>query len=637
MPKYPHDYDWGELNPWAKKLLGSSIAGGLGFGGQTFNSALAAAGTIHGYVLYAAKEMVERDQYTSHDPTNARALKQELVHVRVRIPELHTKTVPRFLPPNNDETANADWDAINQYPYFVATDPTAQLPSPGDVVRVDFRNRLTQDGPIYLGPNREAIRPKPIEMPPTPASEGFPRNQSQNTLADSNASKPNNTLLGDISTPERAKQFLAEFDGPHPISKPLIPTVGQGAISFEVTYRQWDPITGFGKSYSPLKTDDGDVIEKNLLMQRHPREDNRTTQKRTTAVGGTYPQGLKYPATQIVIHEPSLRMYYPSQKHIRNTLLGTSEIKVGSGAGAARPKARGVGVHYTITNSMTGDASEPMSSAGAGDWHVNEHVSPAKWHTEHGGPFNSRSVSIELCRPTFKKGPANNVDTFPLPRWWGPYENGTHNLWLPRQDMGCFEKLTQLIYSLATHPRLFIPLQFPGVEIKGVDINLHDETNQIPMADYSKAKFHWGNPALEGHHADYYKNKSTNSEADNYHKKAWSRQYAIGNRAQSPSTIVGYDRYARSAAKHERRNYGKYLPTHPQNYSRGIMAHARWAHSDALPAEYYVLMRFMGYSPNESYTLLIEAIKGLSDQKNWTTLPQAITHGAERGEPPRLI
>ena len=636
MPRYSHDYDWGALNPWAKKLLGSSIAGGLGVGGGAFQGAFYNAHQIQGYVLYATREMSTRNQYTSSEPTNERTLKQELVKVRVRVPELHNIPVPWGLPPNNDAEALADWEAINSYPEFIAADPKLPLPSPGDIVRVDFRNRQTQEGPIYLGPTLESIRPKPVEVAPAATSENFNPAQPQGTLIDSPHIARNRPGL-DFSTLKTTWQSFAEFDGPYPISVPNeIRTVGNGAVSYEITYRGWDPITGFARSYLPLKTSSGTIIEKNLMMHRKKRRDGKATIKRTTDVGSSYPTGVLHPATQVVIHEPSMGLSYPGQKGIRNILLGFKDQYAGTGAGKARPVVRGVAVHYTITNSETGDLEKGAVNAGTGDWHINEHVNPAEWSLRHGGPFNDRSVAIELCRPTYKSGAPDKPDahaaanTYYLPRWWSPYQSGKHSLWLPQRDMGCFEKLTQLIQELLTNPGLYIPLQFPGVEFPGgsVDLNMDDETNSIPMREYSRAKFHWGNPALEGHRADFYK---TNTK----HKKAWSQQYAIGNKAQSPPGIVGYNAKAWPAKKHER-IIGKHCPTHPQNYSRGIMAHARWAHSDALPAEYYVLMRFMGYSPKESFTLLIEAINGLSDQKNWTILPQAITHGANPGEPPRL-
>ena len=66
---------------------------------------------------------------------------------------------------------------------------------------------------------------------------------------------------------------------------------------------------------------------------------------------------------------------------------------------------------------------------------------------------------------------------------------------------------------------------------------------------------------------------------------------------------------------------GYWVPSHPVNYSRGIMAHARWHHSDGLPAEYYCLLRFMGYNAAEAYSLTREAIRSLVNDTNITRLP----------------
>ncbi len=87
-----------------------------------------------------------------------------LQQVRVRIPELHAHLpVPEFLPSGDDFSAKAKkaHDIINMYPCFVAASEELTEKGPPDLaslVWVDFQNRATFQGPIYLDKIEHDVR-----------------------------------------------------------------------------------------------------------------------------------------------------------------------------------------------------------------------------------------------------------------------------------------------------------------------------------------------------------------------------------------------------------------------------------------------------------------------------------------------
>jgi hypothetical protein len=76
-----------------------------------------------------------------------------LMQVRVRIPEIHSHLpVPKDLPPR--DTPSEDHGITNLYPVFVGQFDSVdggREPVHGSLVWVDFQNRTTFQGPIYLG------------------------------------------------------------------------------------------------------------------------------------------------------------------------------------------------------------------------------------------------------------------------------------------------------------------------------------------------------------------------------------------------------------------------------------------------------------------------------------------------------
>ena len=74
-----------------------------------------------------------------------------LLGIKVRIPELHSMLPDPFKPPEGQ--AVLDWNIIRTYPTFIALNEevSADIPSIGDIVNVDFTDRSTRSGPVYLG------------------------------------------------------------------------------------------------------------------------------------------------------------------------------------------------------------------------------------------------------------------------------------------------------------------------------------------------------------------------------------------------------------------------------------------------------------------------------------------------------
>ena len=91
------------------------------------------------------------------------ALKQ----LRVRIPEIHASLpIPKYLPKVEEQSAEYRDDhlIINQYPVFVAQNGriSKHPVAAGDLVWVDFQNKNTLEGGIYIGPvNEKAGMPAP--------------------------------------------------------------------------------------------------------------------------------------------------------------------------------------------------------------------------------------------------------------------------------------------------------------------------------------------------------------------------------------------------------------------------------------------------------------------------------------------
>ena len=101
------------------------------------------------------------NQGAAMDPTSWHATTNSIIHgdiasdgpalvqIRVRVPEIHAcLPIPQDLP--NDSTSSPDHDIINQYPLFTAQTAEVSVPSRGQLVWVDFQNKETMNGGIYI-------------------------------------------------------------------------------------------------------------------------------------------------------------------------------------------------------------------------------------------------------------------------------------------------------------------------------------------------------------------------------------------------------------------------------------------------------------------------------------------------------
>ncbi len=93
-----------------------------------------------------------------------------LVQIKVRVPELHAAIpVPADLP--NRLQASADHAIINMYPTFTAQTAGMDIPEPGTLVWIDFQNRETLEGGIFIKPvDRNAAAPSTLPTPSAAAS-----------------------------------------------------------------------------------------------------------------------------------------------------------------------------------------------------------------------------------------------------------------------------------------------------------------------------------------------------------------------------------------------------------------------------------------------------------------------------------
>ena len=559
MPiSYPHDYESGALNPWAGTLNIANRNAGSALGQSP---SFLAAPFLLGVVLYAWKEMVIPDTFSESDPLNVREIEQETVFVCVRIPEIHNFPVPRGLPSNNDLSDHgADWDAINRYPAFQAADATIiakPLPQPGEIVKVDFQNRPAQIGPIYLGLANENT-----SATPTPVSPSSPSTVFQKTAG-------NNAKLGTMK--------------PTDLRSILYPTLHEGTLRHII-----------GSSPAPPGTDLPLIKPGLAFITKAYNERKRGKKSPAMPSGGKYPTGLRHPATNIVIHEPASHFYY-GPKRIHRVLSN-----------------RGLGLHYSIAGANCSAKGSNLCDPGAKD--IYQHLDPVTHSHYHGSPFNEISVGIELLRPTYQDKDPDGKSYFKIPSWWGSSTAPNKSLYLPVWND--FEPLFKLINYLVSHPGLHIPLQFPAVKIPGVNMNERDHTDAVPMSSYSYAFFQWGSPICDGLDLKAMKRKG------HFGRVPTSPR---GYKRQAPDTIVCRNseiKYPQIDSKNtSNKGRGFWVPSDPVKYSRGIMAHARWHHSDGLPAEYYCLIRFMGYNAAEAYSLTKEAIRSFVNDTNITRLP----------------
>jgi hypothetical protein len=157
---------YGVLNPQYTSLTGknynSGEAGFLDLGFKTINDTLgkSTSNEAHGPMVGICLRNEGRVSKSGWiDPSCWAAVSSEiieagseldLVQIRVRVPELHgMKPVPEDLPDRLIKDANHD--IINQYPVFVSQFSSVSEPAPGDLVWIDFQDKNSQQGGIYLG------------------------------------------------------------------------------------------------------------------------------------------------------------------------------------------------------------------------------------------------------------------------------------------------------------------------------------------------------------------------------------------------------------------------------------------------------------------------------------------------------
>jgi len=146
---------YGERNPIKKKRVGEALHG----------STISASRILQDMMLDKTNEYaLEGQRYYKGEVLYAYTDAQGAVHVKARIPEINILPLPTSLPEANDSKADADWATISLYPTFVAFNAQVSqmgLPSPGEIVYLDYEHVLTFDGPLYMGPVNIGAMPVP--------------------------------------------------------------------------------------------------------------------------------------------------------------------------------------------------------------------------------------------------------------------------------------------------------------------------------------------------------------------------------------------------------------------------------------------------------------------------------------------
>jgi hypothetical protein len=144
-----------------------------------------------------------------------------LIQLRVRIPEIHAHLpVPKNLPPRDDPSE--DHGITNLYPVFVGQfdniDGGAE-PVHGSLVWVDFQNRATFQGPIYLGAVEGSKTFLPNLALATGAAFAGACNRALNESVDEAGSKEEKGKAGGSTGGAEAKPIVSEDGTPKAVKK----------------------------------------------------------------------------------------------------------------------------------------------------------------------------------------------------------------------------------------------------------------------------------------------------------------------------------------------------------------------------------------------------------------------------------
>lgn len=121
---------------------------------------------------------------TSYTSTTERVVEQNIAadgeglwQVKVRIPEFHASLpIPDDLPEITKQSP--DHDIINMYPTFTAETSDIKQPIVGSKVWVDFQNKESMSGGIYLG-MVDSSKIAPANMQPKSGKEAFNQNRKE--------------------------------------------------------------------------------------------------------------------------------------------------------------------------------------------------------------------------------------------------------------------------------------------------------------------------------------------------------------------------------------------------------------------------------------------------------------------------
>jgi len=137
--------------------------------------------------------------------------------LRVRIPEIHAALpIPSYLPTlqQRGEEYDIDHRIINQYPVFVAQNSKVSgfTPAPGDLVWVDFQNKNSLEGGIYVGPVNQGDAQNPVAGAGVTTMLGNTFEFTMDLTENGDIVDPNERIRYALATDGAGNQFLGRND-----------------------------------------------------------------------------------------------------------------------------------------------------------------------------------------------------------------------------------------------------------------------------------------------------------------------------------------------------------------------------------------------------------------------------------------
>ena len=199
-PKQPQEFEFGELNPIEDKFSRKSFDSHTSDPMRAMReaaievftpNAMEGTGPYKGIVLQVLPDPPKESQPPGDWVANFFGVSTEtqdvpvLKRYKIQIPELHAMLPAPTQYCTSEGETGAHMDIINKYPTFVSKDSNTSIlhpAGPGDLVWVDFGNRINQTDPTYLG----MVFPPPLTPGGVPTSATNPYSSTCGQLSGGN-------------------------------------------------------------------------------------------------------------------------------------------------------------------------------------------------------------------------------------------------------------------------------------------------------------------------------------------------------------------------------------------------------------------------------------------------------------------